>query len=270
MITKPSPAQALKKGFTLIELLVVIAIIAILAAILFPAFGRVRENARRASCESNMKQIGLAIHQYVQDYDEKMLTYARKVGALNVEWQSQIYPYTKNEQVFECPSNPSSTLAENSNNAIVTAMSGAPSSGIIVHYVGIVISTGIDPWDCTKSGGFSNGDGMFGGSCAPGIHMSEVPNAASTIMVSEAISDMLSINNNSTHTWSVGRMFGRHIATANYLFADGHVKALGPMATVANGVNMWTRDNTKTVAQESTVSNTGLDKHLAQAVLDAK
>lgn len=62
------------KGFTLIELLVVIAIIAILAAILFPVFARARENARRSSCMSNMKQIGLGLMQYTQDYDEKLPT----------------------------------------------------------------------------------------------------------------------------------------------------------------------------------------------------
>ena len=61
-----------KKGFTLIELLVVIAIIAILAAILFPVFARARENARRASCQSNLKQISLGVMQYTQDYDERL------------------------------------------------------------------------------------------------------------------------------------------------------------------------------------------------------
>ncbi len=60
-----------KRAFTLIELLVVIAIIAILAAILFPVFAKAREKARQASCSSNEKQIGLAVMQYVQDYDEK-------------------------------------------------------------------------------------------------------------------------------------------------------------------------------------------------------
>src|SRR5690606_14055579 len=72
-----------KAGFTLIELLVVIAIIAILAAILFPVFGRARENARRSSCQSNMKQFGLGMIQYSQDYDEKMVraSYGRADGS---------------------------------------------------------------------------------------------------------------------------------------------------------------------------------------------
>src|SRR5471032_329947 len=61
--------KTVKRGFTLIELLVVIAIIAILAAILFPVFARARENARRASCQSNLKQLTLGILQYTQDYD---------------------------------------------------------------------------------------------------------------------------------------------------------------------------------------------------------
>ena len=62
------------RGFTLIELLVVIAIILILAAILFPVFARARENARRASCQSNLKQMGLVLGQYAKDYDERMIS----------------------------------------------------------------------------------------------------------------------------------------------------------------------------------------------------
>jgi prepilin-type N-terminal cleavage/methylation domain-containing protein/prepilin-type processing-associated H-X9-DG protein len=113
-----------KKAFTLIELLVVIAIIAILAAILFPVFARARENARRASCQNNLKQISLGVLQYVQDYDEKFPSPA-VCGPVTLEtgqsstsdvcsapapnnyyhlWMHIIYPYTKSAQIFNCPS----------------------------------------------------------------------------------------------------------------------------------------------------------------------
>jgi prepilin-type N-terminal cleavage/methylation domain-containing protein/prepilin-type processing-associated H-X9-DG protein len=91
-------------GFTLIELLVVIAIIAILAAILFPVFARARENARRASCQSNMKQVALGIHQYVSDYDGRSLI-AIKNGTSADVWP-HVQPYLKSEQLLFCPSAP--------------------------------------------------------------------------------------------------------------------------------------------------------------------
>jgi prepilin-type N-terminal cleavage/methylation domain-containing protein/prepilin-type processing-associated H-X9-DG protein len=99
-----------KKGFTLIELLVVIAIIAILAAILFPVFARARENARRASCQSNMKQIALGIKQYSQDYDEKFprafnnISGVPNSGVPSTGWAIVIQPYLKSYQVLQCPS----------------------------------------------------------------------------------------------------------------------------------------------------------------------
>src|SRR5688500_15213026 len=105
--------------FTLIELLVVIAIIAILAGILFPVFARARENARRASCQSNMKQISLALTQYNQDYDERMpygggITCTGQTGGNegttginNGVWVSMLYPYMKSTQLVVCPSGPS-------------------------------------------------------------------------------------------------------------------------------------------------------------------
>lgn len=96
-----------RPAFTLIELLVVIAIIAILAAILFPVFARARENARRTSCLSNLKQIGLGALQYAQDYDET--TIGTELGDKTVSspeyfWAEMIAPYTKNEQILSCPS----------------------------------------------------------------------------------------------------------------------------------------------------------------------
>ncbi len=101
-----------RHGFTLIELLVVIAIIAILAAILFPVFARAREKARQTSCISNLKQLGLGILMYAQDYDETF-PYFRLgnfagcgfgSGDTGLTWKEEIFPYVKNTQVFICPS----------------------------------------------------------------------------------------------------------------------------------------------------------------------
>ena len=97
-----------RAGFTLIELLVVIAIIAILAAILFPVFARARENARRASCQSNLKQIGLGLTQYIQDYDEMFLNAGNDGGTL--VWQDLMQPYVKSIQLFNCPNDGNSSF----------------------------------------------------------------------------------------------------------------------------------------------------------------
>lgn len=93
-------------GFTLIELLVVIAIIAILAAILFPVFARARENARKATCGSNEKQLATGILMYAQDYDERLpLVYDDGAGAQNRSiWAEKVAPYVKNVAVMFCPS----------------------------------------------------------------------------------------------------------------------------------------------------------------------
>ncbi len=111
-----------KHGFTLIELLVVIAIIAILAAILMPVFARAREQARKGSCHSNMKQMTMGMLMYAQDYDERFPAGKSNcshgpfdswnqsgMGIDDFHMQAQWYaaliqPYVKNPQVFRCPS----------------------------------------------------------------------------------------------------------------------------------------------------------------------
>jgi prepilin-type N-terminal cleavage/methylation domain-containing protein len=97
-----------KPAFTLIELLVVIAIIALLAAILFPVFSLARERARQSACASNLKQIGLGMLQYIQDYDETTPA-TQNSGGNSTGWAGRIYPYIKNTQVFACPSDSRST-----------------------------------------------------------------------------------------------------------------------------------------------------------------
>src|SRR5438045_4010209 len=122
-----------RAGFTLIELLVVIAVIAIIAALLFPVFAQVREKARQAVCFSNLRQIGIALSLYVQDYDERMPKSCWWARASAIEnnsapcrqdgitqgtprnrflpapqspprfVQDLLYPYTKSAQIFFCP-----------------------------------------------------------------------------------------------------------------------------------------------------------------------
>ena len=121
-----------KSAFTLIELLVVIAIIAILAAILFPVFARAREKARTTSCLSNMKQIGMATMQYVQDNNEG---YPQR-GQFNVSppiyWTQFIQPYLKSNDVWKCPSNPyNKNIKQNLETPVSYACNGTDRKSVV-------------------------------------------------------------------------------------------------------------------------------------------
>jgi prepilin-type N-terminal cleavage/methylation domain-containing protein/prepilin-type processing-associated H-X9-DG protein len=104
-------------AFTLIELLVVIAIIAILAAILFPTFAKAREKGRQTSCLSNLKQVGMGLHQYMQDYDSVFPRNEQTVGGCP---QTLLNPYIKSKQIWACPSDLNESVQAQTNPTIVS------------------------------------------------------------------------------------------------------------------------------------------------------
>ncbi|BCM91676.1 hypothetical protein IAD21_03551 [Abditibacteriota bacterium] len=227
-------------AFTLIELLVVIAIIAILAAILFPVFARARENARKASCQSNLKQISLGIMQYTQDYDEafplSVVSINDPAAGVIVGWADAIQPYLKSTQLYQCPSE-----------------SNAPTS--------TPIQPGYTDYWLNKNAG-------DGGQTLPLLYSPTL-----TIMLGDSTSTTGAPLANSTARFRTNGCNGAgaagsdrfspvcggaglatnmggggiiHLEGSNYAFADGHVKWLknGGMnvaARIWNGATPWTQ-----------------------------
>jgi prepilin-type N-terminal cleavage/methylation domain-containing protein/prepilin-type processing-associated H-X9-DG protein len=211
-------------GFTLIELLVVIAIIAILAAILFPVFARARENARRSSCQSNLKQIALGITMYTQDFDSKLPGYDNRyfdgnaANTINNSVTYQAFPYIKSSQVFRCPSAPR-------------------------------LASGLDPWqDVATTYGFPYSAGYNRQYTLAALMPDPIPagidefaEPSKLVMLGETKTQILS--NYETTGWGKDRfsamsvvyydveanggrnlMSDRHLSGSNYAFMDGHVK----------------------------------------------
>ena len=210
-----------KRGFTLIELLVVIAIVAILAAILFPVFARARENARRASCSSNLKQIGLGIIQYTQDYDEKFPPPGNNQGTPSDSdisgtygsWAQRIYPYTKSTQLFSCPSNPRNAVVRDAAVAATNLPAITESYAVNFHYLG-----------------------TFGNR---GTSEASVNQPSTKILVGETKYSLgIGAGDWNTFEGFRERGFAGHLTTWNCLYGDGHVKAQRPVRTMSP-VNQW-------------------------------
>jgi prepilin-type N-terminal cleavage/methylation domain-containing protein/prepilin-type processing-associated H-X9-DG protein len=242
--------SSVRQGFTLIELLVVIAIIALLAAILFPVFARARENARKSSCSSNLKQIGLAATQYSQDYDEKVVTswagfngndasgtpvnncnsYEAQpgIGGGNCPlWMGLITPYMKNNQVFQCPSgtklnetnatNPRQTHYGHQHNNLGWGLNGSPTLADFVK---------------TSDTIYFSDAGRYNPAGAPGPtewdNFQKRPEAFTNgnNSITRSYSQCMNCPGGATCCGDATTVVGRHLETCNVVFLDGRVKAM--------------------------------------------
>jgi len=251
-----------RSGFTLIELLVVIAIIAILAAILFPVFAHAREKAKQASCASNEHQLGLAILQYVQDYDDKFpesnLTNAIGYSSPNPQqsnvymvvewgqanpwgWAGEIYSYVKSTGVYACPddTDPKPTVSyEMNSNTLQQPLASltAPASTVLLYenfgmtgygLVDYALTTGTH-WGAPISAGNPETSSADWSQTDDGILSNT--NNTQWLGGTRSAGDLGNCGNidfpNAWYDSTPG--VGVHGNGSNFLAADGHVKYLAP------------------------------------------
>lgn len=223
-------------GFTLIELLVVIAVVAIIAALLFPVFAKVREKARQTTCASNLRQIGLAIAQYAQDYDD---TYPLAAYG-GVSWRGLTFPYARSVGLYSCPSNPYSAGPPNN-----------PSDDWQFHVSyganETVLATPNSPHRSVGLAAVDNPTQLFliGESDSAAWELHYLPQSGLPALpqwVNDPLSDPACSQchlpaASTTHA----ELFVGHSGFGNWLFADGHVKALKPTQTCLS-FNIWDLD----------------------------
>ncbi len=218
-----------RSAFTLIELLVVIAIIAILAAILFPVFARARENARRSSCQSNLKQISLGVLQYIQDYDEKfpgIIVQGGSAANPPYGWADTIQPYLKSTQIYQCPSDPQAPV------------SGPGSADYTDYYINAALgNTGTQAAAVYNNGGISqaaleNSSLTILNIDGSGVTSTGRPNGSADARY-RGNGNGTTGTGSGTNSPSVpatggfassGGIYQRHLEGTNMSFADGHVK----------------------------------------------
>ncbi len=241
-------ATKTRSAFTLIELLVVIAIIAILAAILFPVFARARENARRSSCSSNLKQIGLGIFQYIQDYDEKYpmgfadLNNSQGLDAADQGWAQMMQPYLKSVQIFQCPSETNAGPNQaNINQGNVANYSDywmnyrlqAQSQALLDASAVTVMFGDGQGGTATATKGTPAYSVQYLTSIPMNTSVATNPSSTNTDIYNSAASASTDIYDSSSGTAS-GQGGRRHLEGINFAFADGHVKWLRPEKMTQN------------------------------------
>ena len=239
-----NPPKAARKAFTLIELLVVIAIIAILAAILFPVFAQARAKARQTSCLSNMKQIGLGVMSYIQDYDG---TYPSSTDGAYIQWYNVVQPYIKNGElynnvsygrggVFSCPDFPSDDFGQGQNygahDDLFAANYGVNPPNVRPTYPETVLASPSDTIMITDKGRNGAGWGYetfltLQGWWADSVLTGGTYDAAKDNSRISALPGYDRDVNLGSTPWEGPRTIRyRHNGTANCLFTDGHAKSM--------------------------------------------